>query len=69
MRIEFERELERYDRYRVLPAWDNLLTQQQEKLETMGFPTFFPTTASADRTRQQRVIDVLSSAIDPESAS
>ena len=66
MRIEFERELERYDRYRVLPAWDNLLSQQQEKLETMGFPTFFHTTAPADRARQQRVIDVLSNAIDPE---
>lgn len=66
MRIEFERELERYDRHRVIPAWDNLLKQQQEKLEVLGFPTFFPTTAAGDRARQQRVIDVLSSAIDPE---
>lgn len=66
MAIEFDRELERYDRHRVLPAWDNLLKQQQEKLEALGFPTFFPSTSPADRARQQRVVDVLASAIDPE---
>lgn len=67
LRVEFDRELERYDRHRVLPAWDNLISQQQEKLEAMGFPTFFATTAPGDLQRQYRVIDVLNSAIDPES--
>ncbi|KAF8314727.1 hypothetical protein DL93DRAFT_2097115 [Clavulina sp. PMI_390] len=66
LRTQFKKELETYDTHRVLVAWDTLLTQQQTELEKMGFPTFFPTTTPSDRARQQRVIDVLSAALDPE---
>ncbi|KAI0356681.1 alpha/beta-hydrolase [Trametes cingulata] len=45
----FRAELLRFDRERVLPAWDGLLKKQQAALETLGVPAMFPTTQTADR--------------------
>jgi hypothetical protein len=64
MRLEFERQLDEYDRQRALPAWDEHVASQQSALERLGFPTFFPTVAPADRSRQQRVVDVLNSVLE-----
>lgn len=45
----FRRELQQFDRERVLPAWDGLIRKQQSRLESLGVPTMFPTTIPADR--------------------
>ena len=45
----FRRELQQFDRERVLPAWDGLITKQQSTLESLGVPTMFPTAVSTDR--------------------
>lgn len=42
-------ELQRFDRERVLPAWDGLLAKQQAALEALGVPAMFPTAQAADR--------------------
>ncbi|KAF8211554.1 hypothetical protein K438DRAFT_1807509 [Mycena galopus ATCC 62051] len=55
----YERELARFDRERVLPAWDGLVTSQQATLAQLRVPTMFPTAVKGDRERQQRVIQVL----------
>jgi len=55
----FRQELRKFDAQRVLPAWDGLVAKQQARLEAMGLPAMFPTTSSADRERQQKVIQVL----------
>ncbi|KAI0829354.1 hypothetical protein BC628DRAFT_1337346 [Trametes gibbosa] len=55
----FRAELLRFDRERVLPAWDGLLAKQQAALEALGVPAMFPTTQAADRERQQEVMHVL----------
>ena len=45
----FRRELQQFDRERVLPAWDGLVTKQQSALESLEVPTMFPTAVSTDR--------------------
>ncbi|KAI9063425.1 alpha/beta-hydrolase, partial [Trametes sanguinea] len=49
MTDSFRAELAKFDRERVLPAWDGLLTKQQAALESLGVPAMFPTTHKADR--------------------
>ncbi|EKM59591.1 uncharacterized protein PHACADRAFT_88673, partial [Phanerochaete carnosa HHB-10118-sp] len=56
----FRRELQQFDRERVLPAWDGLITKQQQTLESLGVPSMFPTEDSTERQKQQRVIQVVS---------
>ncbi|KAH0587121.1 hypothetical protein H2248_005938 [Termitomyces sp. 'cryptogamus'] len=51
--------LEKFDRERVLAAWDGLVSKQQTILSQHKVPTMFPTSQSIDRERQQRVMDVL----------
>ncbi|GJE84758.1 hypothetical protein PsYK624_008340 [Phanerochaete sordida] len=60
----FRRELQRFDRERVLPAWDGLITKQQATLESLGVPTMFPTVVSTERQKQQRVVQVVSGVIE-----
>lgn len=60
----FRRELQRFDRERVLPAWDGLITKQQSTLESLGVPTMFPTVVSTERQKQQRVVQVVSGVIE-----
>ncbi|KAF8900028.1 hypothetical protein CPB85DRAFT_1228917, partial [Mucidula mucida] len=55
----YKKELERFDAERVLPLWDNMVAQQQERLLQAGVPTMFITSVSADRERQQRIIKVM----------
>ena len=45
----YEKELLRFDRERVLPAWDGLLARQQAKLEALGVPNMFVTTDPRER--------------------
>ncbi len=45
----YKKELERFDAERVLPLWDNMVAQQQERLLQAGVPTMFITSVSADR--------------------
>lgn len=49
MRDTFRRELQQFDKERVLPAWDGLVSRQQSTLEALGVPTMFPTSATAER--------------------
>ncbi|KAJ7638447.1 hypothetical protein FB45DRAFT_902903 [Roridomyces roridus] len=55
----YERELNKFDKERVLPAWDGLVTSQQGALAQLRIPAIFPTAVKNDRERQQRVIQVL----------
>ena len=45
----FRAELLKFDRERVLPAWDGLVTKQQAALEALGVPAMFPSTQPPDR--------------------
>ena len=49
MTESFRAELQKFDRERVLPAWDGLVTKQQAALEALGVPAMFPTTLATDR--------------------
>ena len=49
MTDSFRAELRKFDRERVLPAWDGLVTKQQIALEALGVPTMFPSTEAMDR--------------------
>lgn len=49
MTESFRAELAKFDRERVLPAWDGLVTKQQAALEVLGVPAMFPTTLNTDR--------------------
>ncbi|TCD70468.1 hypothetical protein EIP91_003229 [Steccherinum ochraceum] len=59
MTSSFRRELNKFDTERALPAWDGLISKQQTELEGLGVPAMFLTTLTADRERQQRVVQVL----------
>ncbi|KAI0662947.1 hypothetical protein C8Q70DRAFT_1050652 [Cubamyces menziesii] len=52
----FRAELAKFDRERILPAWDGLLTKQQAALESLGVPAMFPTTQQADREEVMQVL-------------
>ncbi|KAN0097803.1 hypothetical protein V8E55_002249 [Tylopilus felleus] len=55
----YRRDLQRFDKERVLLAWDALIQKQQTALETLGVPIMFATTSQADCEKQRRVIQVL----------
>ena len=42
------RDLQRFDKERVLLAWDALIQRQQAALETLEVPTMFATSSQAD---------------------
>ncbi|KAI0721973.1 hypothetical protein C8T65DRAFT_705024 [Cerioporus squamosus] len=44
----FRAELLKFDRERVLPAWDGLVTKQQAALEALGVPAMFPSSQPPD---------------------
>lgn len=48
MNDAYRRDLQRFDRERVLFAWDALIQKQQVTLQTLGVPTMFATTSQAD---------------------
>ncbi|TDL29756.1 hypothetical protein BD410DRAFT_780240 [Rickenella mellea] len=66
MTESFHKELQKFDKERVIPAWDGLVMQQQIELERMCVPTFFATNASSDLERQKRVIQLLEGITGPE---
>jgi hypothetical protein len=45
----FKKELLRFDRERVLPAWDGLVTRQQNELIQLDVPLMFVTNETEDR--------------------
>lgn len=45
----YVKELSKFDRERVLAAWDALVAQQQEALARIGVPTMFVTDVVSDR--------------------
>lgn len=49
MRQRFEKELQAFDRERVIPAWDRLIAKQQAALEALGVPAMFVTDNGSDR--------------------
>ncbi|KAF7331754.1 hypothetical protein MKEN_00055200 [Mycena kentingensis (nom. inval.)] len=59
----YEKELDRFDAERALPAWDALITRQQTTMLELGIPTMFQTTEKQDRERQQKVVQVVESII------
>ncbi|PIL36690.1 hypothetical protein GSI_00379 [Ganoderma sinense ZZ0214-1] len=66
MTESFRAELAKFDRERVLPAWDGLVTKQQATLEALGVPAMFPTTLDTDRQRQQKIVQVLGEIVGSE---
>lgn len=62
MTLSFQQELHKFDMERVLPAWDALIENQQERLQKLGVPTMFSTRSIADREKQRRVVQVLEGA-------
>jgi sporulation-control protein spo0M len=63
MSADFDKELDKYDKQRVIVAWDALIERQQEALEKLGFPAMYVTTDQAERARQQRIIQVMLNAL------
>jgi hypothetical protein len=63
MSLEFSRELEKYDKERVLVAWDALVEKQQNKLEQMGFPCMFVTSNPDERAKQQKIVNIILNAV------
>ncbi|KAL5527778.1 hypothetical protein ACEPAG_6579 [Sanghuangporus baumii] len=59
MKQVFENELNKFDRERVMPAWEGLIARQQAALEKLGVPAMFITSEKLDMERQQRIIQVL----------
>jgi len=55
----FQRELDKFDEERILPAFDNLRARQQRALEGLSVPAMFETDSQSDRERQQRIMQVL----------
>lgn len=49
MKQVFEAELKKFDRERVLPAWDGLIARQQATLERLGVPAMSMTDEKTDR--------------------
>lgn len=45
----FKKDLEKFDRERVLLAWDGLISKQQVALAQHGVPTMFTTNEGTDR--------------------
>ncbi|KAI0751267.1 hypothetical protein C8Q80DRAFT_562844 [Daedaleopsis nitida] len=65
----FRTELLKFDRERVLPAWDGLVTKQQAALEALGVPAMFPSMQVSDRERQQKIMQVLGGIVGHEELS
>ncbi|KAI9575029.1 hypothetical protein HD554DRAFT_2051973 [Boletus coccyginus] len=59
MNDAYHGDLRRFDKERVVLAWDALIQKQQAALETLGVPTMFATTSQADCQKQRRVVQVL----------
>lgn len=55
----YAQEIRKFDKERVLPAWDGLIAQQQTALEQQDVPTMFSTSQPDTRQLQQRVVQVL----------
>jgi hypothetical protein len=49
MADSFRQDLGKFERERVLRAWDDLREGQQSRLERLGVPTMFVTGTVADR--------------------
>lgn len=45
----FKKEIHNFDNGRAIPAWDALVSRQQQELEQMKVPAMFHATASQDR--------------------
>ena len=45
----FKKEIVAFDRDRVMPAWDGLVSRQQQELERVKIPTMYPTSVPQDR--------------------
>lgn len=45
----FNKEILRFDRERILPAWDGLVTRQQNELIQLDVPLMFVTNEIEDR--------------------
>ncbi|KAL1672267.1 hypothetical protein EV122DRAFT_284134 [Schizophyllum commune] len=59
MQRAYRKDLENFDRERVLSAWQALVKTQQVAMEKRAVPAMFVTTAKVDLQRQKRVISVL----------
>ncbi|EJU06423.1 hypothetical protein DACRYDRAFT_19586 [Dacryopinax primogenitus] len=54
-----EMELTAFYERTVLPEWDDLVERQQDTLEKLYVPTMFRTGVETDRSRQQRIVEML----------
>lgn len=59
MQRAYRKELDSFDRERVLIAWGALVASQQMALEKRTVPAMFATSAPADLQRQKRVVSIL----------
>lgn len=55
----YQREIRKFDKERVLSAWDALAARQQAQLEALGVPNMFVTSEPKDKERQKQIIQVL----------
>ncbi|KIY71762.1 hypothetical protein CYLTODRAFT_345247 [Cylindrobasidium torrendii FP15055 ss-10] len=55
----WKKALAKFDREKVLPLWDDLVSRQQQKLEKMGVPTMFETQEQDEREKQQKLVKVM----------
>ncbi|KAF8974712.1 hypothetical protein BDZ97DRAFT_45472 [Flammula alnicola] len=62
----FKKEIYRFDHERVIPAWDGLVSRQQNELAQIGVPTMFGTSDVQDREKQQQVISLLENIVGPK---
>lgn len=53
----FKKELLRFDRERVLPAWDGLITRQQNELTQLDVPLMFMTSQTEDREVMPEIVE------------
>lgn len=49
MNNDFKKKIQNFDNVRVMPAWDALVSRQQQELERMRVPAMFNTTVTQDR--------------------
>ncbi|KAF9535017.1 hypothetical protein CPB83DRAFT_755092, partial [Crepidotus variabilis] len=59
----FKKELQKFDHERVLPAWEGLVSRQQQELEGLHVPSMFLTGVREDRERQQQIMQVLETVV------
>ena len=68
MRQVFENELNKFDRERVVPAWEGVIARQQAALEKLGVPAMFTSSEKQDMEVSESSVTKPPGASDPNAA-